>query len=142
MKIIDRHNFFWYCMCSLHNTFSWQDYIGGYCTGYFWKLSGKSFSNVFFIIGGNICAFSALPVSRISLVTLYCGAICSVGCISNAGYMAFWAFSSIAWRCLQRYVLVFHSSIFDRGSCILYFIIPWCKTCKPEFKKNKGEWRT
>ena len=34
-------------MCSLHNTFSWQDYIGGYCTGYFWKLSGKSFSNVF-----------------------------------------------------------------------------------------------
>lgn len=96
MKIIDRHNFFG-IVCAVYTILSLgkiileaivQDIFGNY--------QENLLVMFFFIIGGNICAFSALPVSRISIVTLYCGAICSVGCISNAGYMAFWAFSSTA----------------------------------------------
>ena len=74
-------------MYNLHNYFAWQDSSGSCRTGRIRKLSGKSAGNVFFIIGGSVCALAVLSVSGIPAAALHRGAVCGADCAGHADYM-------------------------------------------------------
>ena len=128
-------------MCSLHNTFSWQDYIGGYCTGYFWKLSGKSFSNVFLSL---VATFVLSQHYRFQEYPLLLCIVVQYVVLVALVMLVTWlsgrfhplhedAYKDMFWSFTVPYligVVVYYISLFHD-----------VKRANQSLKKNKGEWR-